>query len=378
MSDRFTFIRSDLSQLAAYTPHPGGELTDHVDRLDTNESPLDLPLEIKEKLAYIYQHELEANRYPDGSHYTLKSAIAEYVTESAKVNWELTPEHISLGNGSDELIRSVLITTCLGGEGSILVATPTFSMYDILATTLGIPVVSIGRDTNNFAMDLDRAQEAIESNQQPPIKVVFVVHPNSPTGNCLTPEELTWLKSLPKDILVVVDEAYFEFSQTSLVEQIQQHPNWLILRTFSKAFRLASHRVGYAVGDEELISVLEKVRLPYNLPELSQFAALIALNNRHLLLPLVAETIQERAKMWQALTADFPQLQVWKSQANFFYLRLKNQETQETALALADLTNKLKANGTLIRHTGGGLRITIGTAAENQRTLQHLKQALSF
>lgn len=376
MSDRFTFIRSDLSQLAAYTPHPGGKTIHPVDRLDTNESPLDLPLEIKEKLAYLYQHELEANRYPDGSHYTLKSAIAEYVTESAKVNWELTPEHISLGNGSDELIRSVLIATCLGGEGSILVATPTFSMYGILATTLGIPVVSIGRDENSFAMDLDRAQEAIESNQQPPIKVVFVVHPNSPTGNCLTSEELTWLKSLPKDILVVVDEAYFEFSQASVVEQIQQHPNWLILRTFSKAFRLASHRVGYAVGDEELISVLEKVRLPYNLPELSQFAALIALKNRHLLLPLVAETIQERAKMWQAFTTDIPQLQVWQSQANFFYLRLKNQETQETALALADLTNKLKANGTLIRHTGGGLRITIGTAAENQRTLQHLKQAL--
>jgi histidinol-phosphate aminotransferase len=371
MSDRYSFIRSDLDQLAAYTPHPGGKPTHPVDRLDTNESPLDLPLEIKEKLAYLYQHHLEANRYPDGSHYQLKEAIADYVAESAKIDLNLTPEHISLGNGSDELIRSLLIATCVGGAGSILVASPTFSMYGILATTLGIPVHTIGRSENNFAIDLESAQKAITDNQQPPVRVVFLVHPNSPTGNCLTSEEITWLKSLPQDILVVVDEAYFEFSQTSLVEELNYHHNWIILRTFSKAFRLASHRIGYAVGDQKLISVLEKVRLPYNLPQLSQTAALIVLQNRHLLLPLVTETIQERERMWQTLTTEFAEkLQLWPSQANFFYLRIKDTQNQDKALA--ELTTKLKHQGTLIRHTGGGLRITIGTAAENQRTLQRL------
>jgi histidinol-phosphate aminotransferase len=207
------------------------------------------------------------------------------------------------------------------------------------------------------------------------VRVVFIVHPNSPTGNCLTPEELAWLQSLPEDILVVVDEAYFEFSQTSVVDALVRYPNWIILRTFSKAFRLASHRVGYAIGNNNLISVLEKVRLPYNLSAFAQSAALIALQNRHLLLPLVAETIQERAKMWQVLSNDLASsLQLWESQANFFYLRLKHQKEQDKALA--DLTTKLKNQGTLIRHTGGGLRITIGTVAENQRTLQHLKDYL--
>jgi histidinol-phosphate aminotransferase len=161
MNDRFNFIRSDLSQLAAYTPHPGGKPTHPVDRLDTNESPLDLPLEIKEKLADLYQHELETNRYPDGSHYELKKAIAEYVTESAKISWDVTADNISVGNGSDELIRSILIATCVGGEGSILVANPTFSMYGILATTLGIPVTTIERKEANFAIDLDPAREVI-------------------------------------------------------------------------------------------------------------------------------------------------------------------------------------------------------------------------
>ncbi|VEP16177.1 Histidinol-phosphate aminotransferase [Hyella patelloides LEGE 07179] len=371
MSDRLSFIRSDLSQLAAYKPHPGGNPTHPVDRLDTNESPLDLPLELKEKLTYLYQHTLEANRYPDGSHYKLQEAIAEYVVESAQVSWDVTRDRISVGNGSDELIRSLLIATCVGGEGSILVATPTFSMYGILATTLGIRVTTIGRTENNFAINLTQAKAAISNRQQPPVKVVFVVHPNSPTGNCLTPEELNWLRNLPQDILVVVDEAYFEYSQTSVAEEIAQHPNWVILRTFSKAFRLAAHRVGYAIANTDLIQVLEKVRLPYNLPAFSQTAALVALQNRHLLLPLVEETIKERAKMWQALTTDFAdKLQVWETRANFFYLRLKNQEHQNEALA--DLTAKLKTQGTLIRHTGGGLRITVGTKEENQRTLQRL------
>ena len=372
MSDCFSFIRSDISQLAAYKPHPGGQHTHPIDRLDTNESPLDLPLELKEKLAYLYQHSIEANRYPDGSHHKLKEAIAEYVAESARLSWNVTPDNISVGNGSDELIRSILIATCVGGEGSVLVAAPTFSMYGVLARALAINVVTIGRSETNLAIDLDAAERAISDNTQPPVRVVFMVHPNSPTGNCLSDEEIAWLKSLPEDVLVVVDEAYFEFSKLSVADLISQHPNWMILRTFSKALRLAAHRVGYAVANSKVIEALEKIRLPYNLPSFSQTAALIALQNRNLILPLVDEIIQERTSMWQTLTTDFTeQLQVWESQANFFYLRLKEPDDREQALA--NLTASLKTGGTLIRHTGGGLRITVGTAAENKRTLERLR-----
>ena len=371
-TDSIPFIRADLSQIAQYTPH-GVDSTKPVDRLDTNESPLDLPLELKEKLTYLYQHSIEANRYPDWSHHTLKKAIADYVVESANVTWDVTPANISVGNGSDELIRSILIATCVGGEGSILVANPTFSLYSMLATTFGIPVTTVGRSTDNWAIDLDAAKKAISNSHQPPVRVVFVVHPNSPTANCLTSAEITWLQSLPPDILVVIDEAYFEYSQTSLVAEIPQRPNWVILRTFSKGLRLAAHRVGYAVANPDLIQVLEKIRLPYNLPTFSQTAALIALQNRHLLLPLVEDTLRERAKMWQSLTTDFAdKLQLWESQANFFYFRLPNGEDE----ALANLTAQLREKGTLIRHTGGGIRITVGTAAENKRTLQRLKEQL--
>ncbi|CAD0220299.1 MULTISPECIES: histidinol-phosphate transaminase [Planktothrix] len=370
-----SFLRNDLNQLQAYAPHPGGNSgspieTQILDRLDTNECPYDLPEELKQKLAWTYQHEIETNRYPDGSHFPLKIAIANYINEIIS-NSEafVNPEQISVGNGSDELIRSILIATCLGGEGSILVANPTFSMYGIIAQTLGISVVSIGRDKDTFEMDLNAAKTAIETTQNPPIRVVFVVHPNSPTANALTDNELDWLRQLPEQILVVIDEAYFEFSQTSVVEELKQHPNWVILRTFSKAFRLASLRVGYAIAHPELITALEKVRLPYNLPSFTQTAALLALNNRQDLLTVIPEILAERTNLINALTEN-KQLKIWRSDANFIYIRLTDEQNSDQALN--QIMQQLKTKGTLVRHTGGGLRITVGRPDENQRTIKRL------
>lgn len=375
------FIRSDLAQFTAYKPHPSSDTADSVatqfDRLDTNESPYDLPPELKEKLAWTYQQVIETNRYPDGGHETLKDAIAEYVNQSAALSSSLfTAANISVSNGSDELIRSLLIATCLGGEGSILVANPTFSMYGILAQTLGIPVVAVGRNETNFEIDISAAQSAIEQTQNPPIRVVFVVHPNSPTANSLTAAELTWLRSLPQHILVVIDEAYFEFSQTTLVGELGQHPNWVILRTFSKAFRLASLRIGYCVAHPEAIAILEKVRLPYNLPSFSLAAALVGLQNRTLLLKSIPQTLSERAKLIEILSQQ-PELQITPSAANFIYLRLKPNAFNSQEAALKTFHQKLRTLGTLVRHISGGLRITVGTIEENARTVNRVKAALA-
>ena len=430
------FIRQDLAELAAYTPHPGGASGESahsesvLDRLDTNECPYDLPEELKQKLAWTYQQLIETNRYPDGGHAALKEAIAQYVNESiaesipvpplnkgeilnvpplnkgALLNvpplnkgglggvklqkTAITADNISVGNGSDELIRSLLIATCLGGQGSILVANPTFSMYGITAKTLGIPVVSAPRKEDNFEIDIAAAKQAILSvgvapvgagcanaqNQNPPVRVVFVVHPNSPTANALTTNEIEWLSSLPENILVVIDEAYFEFSQNTLADRLQQHPNWIILRTFSKAFRLASMRVGYAIAHPELTAALEKIRLPYNLPSFSQTAAEFALAQRQQLLAVIPEIIAERAKLIAALT-QHQKLQVWPSAANFVYLRVKSAEGESSEKAHQQIMQQLKAQGTLIRHTGGGLRITVGTPDENQRTCDRIGAILT-
>lgn len=400
------FIRKDLAELTAYTPHPGGASGESthsqsvLDRLDTNECPYDLPEELKQKLAWTYQQLIETNRYPDGGHAALKEAIAQYVNESLNIPQQgaesipvpplnqgglggspqpktaIKADNISVGNGSDELIRSLLIATCLGGAGSIFVANPTFSMYGITATTLGIPVVSARRREDNFEIDINAAKRAIDQNQNPPVRVVFVVHPNSPTANALTTDEIEWLSSLPENMLVVIDEAYFEFSQNTLVARLHQHPNWIILRTFSKAFRLASMRVGYAIAHPELTATLEKIRLPYNLPSFSQTAAEFALAQRQLLLAVIPEIFSERAKLIAALT-QHQKLQVWPSAANFVYLRVKVAEGESAEAEHPQIMQQLKAQGTLIRHTGGGLRITVGTPDENQRTCDRISAILT-
>jgi histidinol-phosphate aminotransferase len=367
------FLRSDLSQLTAYTPHPSGKITTPIDRLDTNECPLDLPPELKENLAHTYQNQIETNRYPDGAQEDLKIAIADYVNESAALPNSISPTHISIGNGSDELIRSLLIATCLNGEGAIFVANPTFSMYEITARTLGIPVVVGNRSALDFSIDLPAADRSLRS-ATPPIRVVFVVHPNSPTANALTEAEIAWLRTLPPNILVVIDEAYFEFHRASLVGKLGQHPNWIILRTFSKAFRLANLRVGYGIANPALIQVLEKIRLPYNLSGFSQIAASFALNYRQPILSYIATILTEREKLYPELLK-LPQLQVWQSDANLFYLRLASGMNSEAELG--NIVRSMREKGTSIRQTGGGLRITIGTPAENQRMLQRLQEILS-
>ncbi|MBD0394651.1 MAG: aminotransferase class I/II-fold pyridoxal phosphate-dependent enzyme, partial [Microcoleus sp. C1-bin4] len=218
-------------------------------------------------------------------------------------------------------------------------------------------------------------KRAIAQNQNPPVRAVFVVHPNSPTANALTPDEIEWLENLPSEILVVIDEAYFEFSQNTLADQLHHHPNWIILRTFSKAFRLASMRVGYAIAHPELAVALEKIRLPYNLPSFCQVAAEFALAQRQLLLAVIPEIISERAKLIAALT-QYQKLQIWPSAANFVYLRVKAGEGKSPQQEHQQIMQHLKERGTLIRHTGGGLRITVGSPEEHQRTVDRIAAIL--
>ncbi len=364
-----SLIRPDLAQLTTYKPEEPLKLDRQlIDKLDANEVAIDLPDWFKQKLAAIVQSEILANRYPDGEYLSLKKLIAEYIG--------VEPDLISLGNGSDELIRSLLIATCLNANlnsdsphGSILVAEPTFSMYGILAQGLGIPVVRVPRHEQDFSIDLEAASKEIASGK---IKAVCLVHPNSPTGNLLNFEELVWMRSIPENILVVIDEAYFEFSGQTLANELSQHPNWLILRTFSKAFRLAAYRVGYAIANLELVSALEKVRLPYNLPTISSAAAELAIIHRHELLANIPEIKLERDRLYSEIqnmkaslhkSLNILNISVWQSDANFIYLRSSSDR---------EILEYLKSQGTLIRQTGGRLRLTIGTHAQNQRTLERL------
>ncbi len=348
-------LRADLAALTPYTVEAVDWHGDPLDKLDANEADEDVPPWFREKLAALAQT-LPQHRYPDGGYDTLKTAIAAYVQTWSGV--EIAPSQIALGNGSDELIRSVLIAAALH-RGGILVANPTFSMYGILAKSLGIPVWAIGRRETDFEMDLAAAQGLMA---REPIAAVFVVHPNSPTGNLLTAAELDWLRSLPPTVTVVVDEAYGEFAGTTVVPELATHPNWVVLRTFSKALRLAACRVGYAIAAPATAQVLEALRLPYALSEFAAEAARLALAHHETLLANIPHLHQERTRLTQVLQSWG--WQVWPSAGNFVYARSGRDREVLTALA---------AQGTLIRHTGGGLRITVGAQPTGDRLLARLQ-----
>ncbi|HAN47117.1 MAG TPA: histidinol-phosphate aminotransferase [Cyanobacteria bacterium UBA8156] len=349
-------LRADLAALTPYTVEAVDWQGEPLDKLDANEADGDVPPWFREKLAALAQN-LPQHRYPDGEYVALKTAIAAYVqTWSGEA---IAPNQVALGNGSDELIRSVLIAAALH-RGGILVANPTFSMYGILAKSLGIPVWAIARHESDFAMDLQAAQELMARET---VAAVFVVHPNSPTGNLLTAAELDWLRSLPPTVTVVVDEAYGEFADTTVVPELAAHPNWIVLRTFSKALRLAACRVGYAIAPPATVNVLEALRLPYALPVFSAEAARLALAHRETLLANLPSIYQERTRLTQTLQGWG--WRVWPSAGNFVYARSGRDRAVFTELA---------ARGTLIRHTGGGLRITVGEKPTGDRLLARLQE----
>ncbi|MEM9455155.1 MAG: histidinol-phosphate transaminase [Myxococcota bacterium] len=368
-----TPLRSDLAGLgaAAAVPAPIAPASRAADRLDANEYPYDLPEPLKRELSRRIAA-LASHRYPDDQHRALSRAIARYVEQSGGLARGAIDEgHLAVGSGSSELLRAAIVASCVGNDGVVMTFTPTFAMYDVWARTLGVPVLSIPRDPRTDAIDLAQADHLVRSGDQGRVRVVFVTHPNSPTGVPLTTPEIAWLRALPEDVLVVVDEAYFEFCGHTLVAEIFERPHFMITRTFSKGLRLAAFRVGYAVMSPRLCAAIERVRAPFNVSAASQLAAQIVLEHHESLRRRNADVLAERGRLGTAL-AELESLRVWPSAANYLFVTLRDPNADRLALLHQQLTHR----GTLVRQTAGGLRITIGTREQNRRTEAHLRRAL--
>jgi len=342
MATRQDLIKPAVAALQAYEPprRPG-----HV-KLDTNEHAYTLPPVVREAVLQALAA-IEINRYPDPTANALRHTLAQ--------RFEVTPEMLLLGNGSDELIQMVLIA-CGGAGATVLTPSPTFSMYCLGAQMLDERPVEVPL-TREWALDMPRMLDAI-TRERP--RVIFLASPNNPTANYFDGEALrTLIEAAPR--VIVIDEAYYDFCGRTLVPLLPSYPHLIILRTLSKV-GLAGLRVGILIANPPLVGEIDKVRLPYNLNVYSQVAARIVLEHWELMAAQFQEIISERQRLSERL-AHLPGVTVFPTQANFLLARF--------AAGGAMVWEALGAQGILIRHFAGPpalqdcLRITVGTPAEN-------------
>jgi histidinol-phosphate aminotransferase len=347
-------VRADLADVEAY----GAPQLDVPVRLNTNETATPPPPGYLEEVGRRIQG-LGLHRYPDRPHMALRSAIAR--------RHDVTPEQVWAANGSNEILLQLL--QAYGGPDRLaLTVRPGYSMYPELCRTTHTPMAAVDLD-DGFRLTPEIAGRAVAEHDP---DLVLVPSPNNPVG---TPVEHDAIRALHHagHALVVVDEAYVEFAAdgTSVVGLLAELPRLVVVRTFSKAFRLAGLRLGYLVGPTWVVDDVEKVRLPYHLDALTQVAGLVALEQEAAFLDHRQAVADERVRVARGL--DELGVEVFDSAANFLLLRSPR----------ADLFDRLLDAGVLVRDFStkprleGCLRVTIGTPDENDDFLAAMRAALT-
>lgn len=351
------WVKPDVRAMGAYSvPSSAGLI-----KLDAMENPYGWPEELRRQ----WLEELDGvalNRYPDPRAGQLIAALRDY--------FEI-PDNADLliGNGSDELIQ--LLALALAGEGRVLMAPePTFVMYRLIATFVGLRYRPVPLRTADFSLDVEAFEAAI-AREQPAL--IFLASPNNPTGNALAPEAVLRIVERAPG-LVVVDEAYLPFADHSFRGELGRHTNLLWMGTLSK-MGLAGLRVGFLAGPAAWVDELDKLRLPYNSNVLSQASAAFALRHAEVLERQAQWIRGERARLQQSLDA-LDSIRAYPSQANFILFRTPAGRATE-------IFSALRRGGVLIKNLHGSaealrdcLRVTVGQAEENQRFMQLLSEAL--
>jgi histidinol-phosphate aminotransferase len=309
--------------------------------LDANENP----------------YPVKYNRYPD----PLQQKLKEKIGSIKKIN----PEQIFLGNGSDEAIDLLIRIFCEPGIDSILITEPTYGMYSVCAEINNVKVQSVSLN-ENFELQSQLVLNALSAST----KIIFLCSPNNPTGNLLNKEEIiSILKTY--DGIVVIDEAYIDFAKDEgWLPALHQYPNLVVLQTLSKAWGLAGLRLGIAFASKEIISLLNKIKYPYNVNLLTQQIAIKALENILVKKNWVTKIVQERDRIKNELEKKPSVKKVFPSDANFLLVKTINA---------SNLYQLLLAKGIIVRdrsqviQCNNCLRITIGTPQENNQLLNTLK-----
>ena len=366
--DLSSLIGARVQGLKEYAPEPLEQLAERLGlpvgqliKSDANENPYG---PTRHTLDVIGGY-TEYHRYPDPISRRLRAALAGFIGEDA--------ERIVVGNGSDELIDLILRVFRPGPDGGgiaqLIDCPPTFGMYQFYGATNDLQVLVVPRD-NEFRIDMGTIEALFAADPQP--KVLFLASPNNPDGQLAADWELHRLLDLP--LLVVLDEAYADFSGDSRVGWVAERDNLVVIRTFSKWAGLAGLRVGYGVFPEAMMTALWRLKSPYNVNGPAQAAALATLEDIDSALAAVGKIVEERHRLIANLR-ELPFLQVYDSAANYVLCRVRGMDTSTVRQAM-------ERRGVILRYFDRAgledcIRISVGTLMQNQAILVVLRSLVS-
>jgi len=337
-------VRENVKRLTPYSSARDDFHGDAKVFLDANENSLGSPLP------------KWYNRYPDPHQWKVKERLS--TIKRVPVN------AIFLGNGSDECIDILQRAFCEPGLDNLIICPPTYGMYEVCANINNVPVKKI-KLTPDFQLDIEAIEHSIDAHT----KMIFLCSPNNPTGNSLHHEDIEAILNNYFG-LVVIDEAYINFSrQKSFISMLREYPNLVLMQTLSKAWGLAALRLGISVASEEIISIMNKIKPPYNINQASQELALQALNEIDHVNEMIKDIVKERQILSDALVNLSFVKKVYPSDANFLLVKMDDPVI---------VYKKLLDRGIVVRDRSkvelceGCLRITVGTPEENKTLLQVL------
>ncbi|MBI5199906.1 MAG: histidinol-phosphate transaminase [Nitrospirae bacterium] len=325
-------------------------------KLASNENPLGPSRKAIEVIRKVVEN---IHRYPDGGGYYLKRTLSE--------RHEVKPEQIILGNGSNEVIEIFVRTFLRPGDEAIM-ASPSFVVYPmVIQAAYGMNVIVPLKEGRH---NLDGMVKRVTDKT----RMVFIANPNNPTGTINTETEFdSMMKNLPEGVLVVVDEAYYEYVTSrdypDTMKYLREGRNIIILRTFSKIYGLAGLRIGYGITKKEFVNEMNKVRQPFNINSLAQIGALAALSDyRHV---EESRRINEEGKMYLYKELNSMGVKYLPTEANFIYIDIEGDAFQ--------LYERFLKEGVIVRPMGQrNLRVTIGLPDENRRFIKVFRKTLNL
>ncbi len=348
--------------ISSITPYVPGKPVEELERelgitgsvkLASNENPIGpSPLAVRELRKGLN----DLNRYPYGSCYYLSNALSGIL--------KVQPGGILFGNGSNEIIELAVRTFLSPGEEAIM-AHPSFVVYSTIVQAVH------GKNVVVPLKDWKHDLEAMAAKITKKTKIIFIANPNNPTGTINTKKEMdSFIKKVPDNVLIVVDEAYFEYVDSPVypnsMKYLKKGGNILILRTFSKIYGLAGLRIGYGISNPGIVEEMNKVRQPFNVNTLSQKAALAALHDeKHL---AKAKKVNNSGKLYLYTELDKLNMKYLPTETNFIFILLENDSAKK-------LYQSLLKQGVIIRPMGpSAIRATIGLPAENKRFIEALQK----